>query len=69
MPASMFLHKDRCNLMTGVEASSKLAGVRDDGAWHRHEFDVLSRGEVDWELEFAADSNETAGYIGAGYWA
>jgi hypothetical protein len=67
MPASMFLHKDRCDLMTGVEASSKLAGVRNDGTWCRHEFDVLSRGEVDWELEFAADRDETAVYIGAGY--
>ena len=49
MPASMFLHEDQCNLMTGVETSSKLMVVRDDGAWRRHEFDVLSRGEVDWE--------------------
>ncbi len=66
MPASMFLYKDQCNLTTGVEAGSKLAGVRDDSTWCRHEFDVLSRGEVDWELEFAAGSNKTAGYIGAG---
>ncbi len=60
MPALMFLHKDQCNLMAGIEVSSKLAGVRDDGAWRRHEFGVLSRGEVDWELEFVANSNKTA---------
>jgi hypothetical protein len=55
--------------MTGIQASSKHVGVRDDGAWRRHEFDVLSRGEVDRELEFAAVSNKTVGYIGARYWA